>query len=96
MGVPKKHTTSSSRDQRRMHIFLKNPTLGKCLKCAKPVVPHTVCFNCGHYKGRQVLDVMKKLTKKEKKSREREISQKEAQEKKTGGKSLGWEEMSKK
>jgi len=53
-----------------------------CPKCAKPALPHTVCHNCGYYKGRQVIDVMKKLTKKEKKQKEREIQAKEEASKK--------------
>ena len=77
MGVPKKHTTKSSCNQKRMHIFLKATAIGKCSKCAKPMPPHMVCSNCGFYNGRPVLDVMKKLTKKEKKQRQKEISAKE-------------------
>ena len=67
----------------------------KCPKCAKPVLPHTVCRNCGYYKGREVIDVMKKLTKKEKKQKESEMKAKEAQEKKGGGGEMSWEGMSK-
>ncbi len=53
-----------------------NPVaLTKCSKCGKPVVPHTVCNNCGYYKGVQVLDVLKRLDKKERKRREKEMKQ---------------------
>ncbi len=97
MAVPKQRKTKSRRNQRRMHIFLKKPGLIKCSKCGKPVLPHTVCGFCGYYKGREVIDVMKKLTKKEKKKKEKEITSKEAEkteEKKT--KPLTMEELSKK
>jgi large subunit ribosomal protein L32 len=97
MGVPKQRHTKSRRDKRRMHIFLKAPTLAKCPKCGKPVLPHTVCQNCGYYKGVEVIDVLEKLTKKERKKREREMKAKEAEEKKEGKeRPLSWEELSRK
>jgi len=81
-----------------MHLFLKRAVLSLCPKCQKPVLPHTVCRNCGTYKGEEVIDVFKKLTKKEKKKKEKEMAQKEEAEKgetkKEGG--LSWEGLSKK
>jgi len=96
-GVPKQRKTKSRRNQRRMHIFTKEPALTKCLKCGKPVLPHTVCLNCGYYKGVEVIDVLKKLTKKERKKREKEMETKGKEE--AGAKKekpLTWEEMSRK
>ncbi len=58
-----------------MHIRIKQPSLGVCPKCGKPVLSHTVCPNCGYYNNRQVIDVLKKLTKKEKKKKEKEIKE---------------------
>lgn len=78
-GVPKQRKTKSRQGNRRMHLFIKRRSLISCPKCAKPALPHAVCHNCGYYKGRQVIDVMKKLTKKEKKQKEREITAKEEQ-----------------
>ncbi len=94
MSVPKQRKTSGRRDQRRMHLFLKKPNLAKCQKCGSFILPHMVCSNCGYYKGVEVIDVLKKLTKKEKKLKEKEIAVQEAEGKKE--KSLGWEELSKK
>ena len=70
----------------------------KCPKCGKPILPHTVCLYCGYYKGREAIDVLKKMTKKEKKAREKELAAKEAEDKKTAGKekTLSWEGLSKK
>lgn len=65
-----------------MHIFLSAPSLTKCPKCAKPARPHSVCFNCGYYKGTEVIDVLKKLTKKEKKQKEKEIAAAEKEQEK--------------
>lgn len=77
-----------------MHIFLKEKGVNKCSKCGKSILSHTVCLNCGYYKGQEVIDTLKKLTKKEKKQKQREMVVKEKQDKKD--KALGWEEMSKK
>lgn len=102
MTVPKQRHTKSRRNQRRMHLFLKEHTLGLCPKCQKPVLPHTACSNCGYYKGEEVIDVLKKLTKKERKHKEKELQVKEEKEGKpssikdaAGKEGLSWERMSK-
>ena len=81
-----------------MHHYIEEPTLSPCPKCGKPAKPHTICWNCGYYKGEEVIDVLKKLNKKERKAREKEMKAKEAAEKRGSGgeKALGWEELSKK
>lgn len=97
MGVPKKRLPKGRRNKRRMHIFLKKPALTLCPKCRKPTLPHVVCPNCGYYKDREVIDVLKRLTKKERKEREKEIAAKEEEGKReTKEKPLTWEELSKK
>ena len=77
-----------------MHIFLETPKSALCPKCGKPVLAHSLCLACGYYKGEEVIDVMKKLTKKEKKKKQKEIDAKGGEEKKD--KSLSMEELSKK
>lgn len=94
MAVPKQRKTKGRRNQRRMHLFLEKPTLSKCQKCGHFVLPHTVCPNCGYYKGVEVIDVLKKLTKKERKLKEKEMKAKEQEVKKE--KPLSLEELSKK
>jgi len=49
-----------------------------CKKCGTQALPHTVCLNCGEYKGRQVIDVLAKLNKKERKAKEQELAEKES------------------
>lgn len=93
MAVPKQRKTKSRRNQRRMRIYLKQPALTTCSKCGKKIRPHTVCWNCGYYKEREVIDVLKKLTKKEKKKKEKEIAAKEGEKM---AKPLTMEELSKK
>jgi len=77
-----------------MHLFLKSPAITLCLKCKKPVRSHTVCYNCGYYNGKEVIDVLGQLTKKEKKAREKEIKTAEKEEK--SSKPMTMEELSKK
>lgn len=77
-----------------MHIFVKTPVLMKCSKCGKPVLPHVICWNCGFYGGKEVINVLGKLEKKERKKREKEM--KGAQEEQAEKKPLSWEGLSKK
>ena len=76
-----------------MHLRLKKTALVACPKCGKSTQSHTICWNCGYYKGSQVIDVLAKLEKKERKAREKEIAAAE----KEGGKEkeLSMEELSK-
>ena len=94
MAVPKQHRSKSRQGQRRMHIYLRTLNSTVCPKCGKLVLPHALCQNCGYYKGKEVIDVMKKLTKKEKKRKRKEIEEKEKREK--SAKPLTMEELSKK
>ncbi len=55
MGTPKKRTSKAKRDQRRAHWKLTSPNVIRCPRCKEPVLPHTVCRNCGTYNGREVL-----------------------------------------
>jgi len=97
MGVPTKRLPKGRRDKRRMHIFLKGPGLVSCPKCGKLKRPHAICWNCGYYKDEEVIDVLKKLEKKERKKREKEMKAKEKEEKgEVKENPLTWEELSKK
>ncbi len=93
MAAPKQKHTKSRRNKRRSHHALKKKHFSVCSKCGEPVLPHRLCENCGTYAGREVIDVLAKLTKKERKKKEKEMV---AQEKeKTAGKELTMEELSK-
>ncbi|OGZ64575.1 MAG: 50S ribosomal protein L32 [Candidatus Staskawiczbacteria bacterium RIFCSPLOWO2_01_FULL_40_39] len=94
MAVPRHKHTRSSVGQRRMHIFIKPASLTVCKKCNRAVRPHTVCRNCGYYKGQEFINVLGKLTKKEKKLREKEMQKAEKEQKKTAPATM--EELSKK
>ena len=77
MAVPRHSHTRAKVGKSRMHKYIKNVHSSICPKCKKPVLSHTVCLNCGFYKGSEVIDVLAKLTRKDKKSREKEIKQAE-------------------
>jgi len=99
MAVPKKRTPSSRRNRRRANIFIKEPQLVKCKKCGKPTLPHTICHECGFYKGKEYINVMAKLEKKQKVSEKKEASEEvvpEVKKTKKTSKKLKAEEPSKK
>jgi len=94
MAVPRHKHTRSSVGQRRMHIFIRPAVLSTCPKCGKPIKSHTVCKNCGYYKGKEVINILGKLTKKEKKIKEKEM--KELERKHRSESPLAMEDLSKK
>lgn len=69
MGLPSKQRTSRSRDERRAHHALKKVIGKKCEKCGAPVRPHVACAQCGTYKGKQVVNVEKRLTRRTRKTK---------------------------
>ena len=73
MAVPKQRHTKSRRDRRRVHLRLTLPQLVTCPKCGKLKLPHTACSYCGYYKDRKIIDVLKKVGKKERKKRLKEM-----------------------
>lgn len=82
MAVPRHKHTRSKVGKTRMHKNIKRAVLNICPKCKKPILSHTVCTNCGFYKGKEVINVLSSLTKKEKNAREKEIKQAEKEHKK--------------
>lgn len=99
-GVQVKKHTKGKRNRRRSHLALKKTFLAVCGKCEREVLPHHICAYCGHYNGRQIIDVLAKLDKKEKKKRLKEEAAEHAAHGKTAGgettPELNPEELSKK
>lgn len=81
MAVPRHSHTRSKVGKTRMHKYITASRLSSCPKCKKPVLSHTVCLNCGYYKGKEVINVLANLTKKDKKIREKEIKNAEKETK---------------
>ena len=57
MPNPKHRHSKARRDKRRAHDFLTAPSLSECPNCHEPKMPHRVCPHCGHYKGKEVIDI---------------------------------------
>lgn len=76
--VVRMRSTRSHTGNRRAHHALKAAQFVACPKCGSKNLPHTVCLNCGTYKGKVIIDVLAKLDKKERKKKETEMAEKEA------------------
>ena len=57
MAVPKRRTSKSRKGTRRSHHARTPVQVQYCPKCNEPVLPHRLCTNCGHYQGREVIDM---------------------------------------
>jgi len=57
MAVPQVRTSRRKRDMRRSHHALKAPSLVTCSNCSALIPPHRVCAQCGHFKGKEVVEV---------------------------------------
>ncbi|MBA3533539.1 MAG: 50S ribosomal protein L32 [Ardenticatenales bacterium] len=57
MAVPKKKMSKSRRDRRRAHEALGKLHLSACPQCRAMIRPHTVCYNCGMYRGVKYLEI---------------------------------------
>jgi len=64
MVIRMRHTRSHTKN-RRSHHALKTPTMAVCSNCGAMHRPHHMCLECGFYKGRQVMDLAAKKTKRE-------------------------------
>ncbi|EKE15834.1 MAG: hypothetical protein ACD_11C00103G0036 [uncultured bacterium] len=60
MSVPKQRHTKTRRDRKRKRFELKPVKTQVCSKCGKPILPHRACAACGFYKGREVVNTIKK------------------------------------
>ncbi len=63
-----RHTRAHTAN-RRSHHALKRGLLSSCGKCGSPHLRHTACLNCGTYRGKEVVKVMRKVSKKTKKTK---------------------------
>lgn len=66
---------------RRSHHALSSTQASRCSRCGNAVLSHRACGNCGFYKGKEVINVLAKLDKKERKKKEKELA---GQKKETG------------
>jgi large subunit ribosomal protein L32 len=68
MVIRMRHTRAHT-GNRRSHHALEGVRLSVCEKCSAPHVRHRACANCGTYRGNEVIDVMAKTVKREKKAK---------------------------
>ncbi|MDK1027969.1 MAG: 50S ribosomal protein L32 [Anaerolineae bacterium] len=54
---PKRKISKGRRNRRRAHHSLTARNLVSCSNCGSLRLPHIVCQNCGHYKGREVIEI---------------------------------------
>lgn len=55
MPNPKHRHTRHRQGKRRAHSALRPVQVARCPRCSQPVLAHTVCENCGHYRGSEVV-----------------------------------------
>jgi len=75
MVIRMRHTKGHTKNRRSHHALVAKKFV-KCSKCGADSLPHLVCLNCGYYKGREVVNVLKKLNKKEQKAKKKELESK--------------------
>jgi large subunit ribosomal protein L32 len=56
---PKRKHSKGRRDRRRAQDALVALNLVQCSQCGEMRLPHTVCPKCGHYHGREVIEIEK-------------------------------------
>jgi large subunit ribosomal protein L32 len=95
MVVHMRHTSGHTAN-RRSHHALKGARFIVCAKCHSKHLMHRVCGNCGTYRGRLVVDTMKKVLKAEKKAGHTHNSTKPEGEKKVEKKKEKAEKKTKK
>ncbi|MBT4594437.1 50S ribosomal protein L32 [bacterium] len=55
MPVPKRKVSRTRRDKRFANKGIKAQAAGKCPTCSAPLASHTVCKDCGYYRGVKIL-----------------------------------------
>lgn len=56
MATPKRRQSKSRQGKRRAHDQAKMPTLAVCSNCGAWHIYHTVCGECGHYRGKLAIE----------------------------------------
>lgn len=70
--VVRMRSTKSHTKNRRSHHALVSTSFTKCENCKALKRRHTVCSSCGFYRGKKVLDLVKKTEKKSRRLKEKE------------------------
>ena len=54
-GTTKRRWSKARTHSKRSTWKLETPKFAKCSNCGEPVLPHTLCSNCGYYDGKQIV-----------------------------------------
>ncbi len=57
MANPKRRHSKARRNRRRAHDALSAPPQALCSNCGEATLPHRACSHCGHYGGREVVEI---------------------------------------
>lgn len=57
MAHPKRRQSKTRTRKRRTHDVAKAPQLTRCPNCGAWHVYHTICGECGHYRGQIAIQV---------------------------------------
>lgn len=57
MPLPKRKHSRARGRKRRTHWTLTAPNVISCPNCKQAVLPHHICPHCGHYRGRQMIEI---------------------------------------
>lgn len=57
MAVPKRRHSKARARWRRSHDALPKKSLARCPRCNQALEPHTVCSNCGYYRGKRIVAI---------------------------------------
>ena len=57
MAVPKSKVSRSRRGMRRSHLALEQVNVTECSNCGEMKRSHHMCLACGHYDGREVVEI---------------------------------------
>lgn len=57
MAVPRSRLSNARKNKRRSHHAKQPKNLVTCSNCQTARLPHSACLSCGHYSGRQVIQV---------------------------------------
>lgn len=72
MSIRMRHTRAHTKN-RRSHHAIKGVRLATCTKCGEKHMKHRLCENCGTYREKKYIDVLAKLSKKDRKEKEKEL-----------------------
>ena len=56
MAHPKHRISKQRRNKRRSHDAITAVTIAKCTNCGGAVKYHTVCPECGYYRGKLAIE----------------------------------------